>query len=362
MKRAKNVVVDVDAHYYESPRSFAKYLDEPWKTRIANWSGQNYTPGNDGPGSNDTGMGGRIDRGKLVGGHPFYQKTREGVLESMKALGVDVSVLFPGSMLSIGDVPDRNRAVALCKGYVEHMIDEVVSPEEGIFTILVAPAQDPPQAAELIEKVGHQDGVCGVAMIPSGLPIPFGDPHYDPIYEATVKQGLPLVIHSINGPAFSMFSPGLQSFQENHLGFVMNNMRQMTNIVFQGLPERFPELKIIFEESGVFWIPEIMFYLDGLHARFRSYNPILKKPPSEYIKGFYFGTQPLEQVPRLEYLKHVFDMIDGPKRLMFATDWPHADFDMPIVIRRMGFLSEEEKSRILGANAMEVFRFRGFPN
>jgi predicted TIM-barrel fold metal-dependent hydrolase len=136
-------------------------------------------------------------------------------------------------------------------------------------------------------------------------------------------------------------------------------MRQMTSIIFQGVPERFPGLRLVFQEAGVFWIPLMMFRLDSEYSMRRPEVPWLKKPPSEYIKSFSFGTQPLERVTDEKYLKYVFDMVDAERTLMFATDWPHTDFDAPIVIDRMSFLTEQGKANILGSNARGVLRFAG---
>jgi len=101
----------------------------------------------------------------------------------------------------------------------------------------------------------------------------------------------------------------------------------------------------------------MMFRLDSEYSMRRSEIPWLKKPPSEYIKSFYFGSQPLERVPQERYLKYTFEMMDAERTLMFATDWPHSDFDAPVVLDRLSFLSEAAKANILGGNACRVLRF-----
>jgi len=103
----------------------------------------------------------------------------------------------------------------------------------------------------------------------------------------------------------------------------------------------------------------MMFRLDSEYSMRRPEVPWLKKPPSEYIKAFYFGTQPLERVPNERYLKYVFEMMDAERTLLFATDWPHSDFDAPVVIERLSFLSETARANILGANARQALRFAG---
>jgi uncharacterized protein len=48
-------------------------------------------------------------------------------------------------------------------------------------------------------------------------------------------------------------------------------------------------------------------------------------------------------------------MIDAPNRLLYSSDYPHWDFDVPARIYDLPFLAEEDKRAILGANAMRLF-------
>jgi predicted TIM-barrel fold metal-dependent hydrolase len=278
----------------------------------------------------------------------------------MEYLSTDVTVLLPGMLLGIAEITDKRRAVALCQGFIEHMLRDTVDPARGVYTLIVACNQSPVDAARIIDRHGGEDGVCGVVMMTDAGFLPFGDSYYDPIYEACVRNQLPLVLHSgYGGPEGHESGYGLQTYVENHIAFVFNNMRQMTSMIFQGVPERFPELKLIFQEAGIFYVPLMMFRLDSEYSMRRPEVPWLKKPPSEYIKSFYFGTQPLERVPNERYLKYVFEMMDAERTLLFATDWPHSDFDSPVVIERLSFLSETAKANILGTNARQALRFAG---
>jgi predicted TIM-barrel fold metal-dependent hydrolase len=353
----RRLIIDTDAHYYENPRAFGKYIDEPWRTRLERWTGLYYAPIAAASRTHDVLVGGRMKRKDL--GLPVTD-CRDGVLEIMDYLGVDVTVLLPGMLLGIAEISDKRRAVTLCHGFIEHMINETLDPTQGIYTMIVASNQSPEDAGRLIDRYGHHDGVCGVCMMTDAPFLPFGDSYYDPIYDACVRNDLALVLHSgYGGPEGHESGYGLQTYVENHIAFVFNNMRQMTSMIFQGVPERFPSLKIAFQEAGIFWIPQMMWRLDSEYSMRRPEVPWLKKPPSEYIKAMWFGTQPLERVPHEKYLKYCIEMMDGENNLMFATDWPHSDFDSPVVIERMSFLSDAGKSNILGGNAQRLLRFRG---
>lgn len=350
-------VVDVDAHYYENIRAFAKYLDEPWQTRIRNWSTEYYLPVGGMSRTTDAHLQGRTHRE----GMPVPRRP-EDIPPVMEYLGVDVIALLPNPMLALNYVSDRRRAVALCTGFIENMLEEVARPSAGIFTTLCLPPQDIKAAVKLVEKYGQADGVCGAVFFTDGpVPFPFGDPYYDPVYEALQELNLPIVFHSgYGGPEAANQKYGLQFYAESRLAFVLNNIIHLCNFVLQGVPERFPKLRVVWEEAGIFYIPMMAYRLDMEYARLRADFPILQKPPSEYIKGFYFNQQPLEVVPDPKYFKYVFEMMDAERTLLFATDWPHQDFDHPSVIDRMTFLSEEAKRRILGENAMQALRFNGY--
>ena len=193
---------------------------------------------------------------------------------------------------------------------------------------------------------------------------PLGDRYYDPIYRAAQDLGLPIVYHG-NTPGIDEFPiAGLQKFLEAHtLGFLFYNMATLVSVVVQGLPERFPGLKFVFQECGLSYVPTVMLRLDTSYRKRRSEAPLLKKLPSEYIREFYYGTQPLEEpnTPQEQaFLAATYNAIDGANTLMFATDYPHWDYNNVKVINRMPFIAREDREKILSGNALKVFRFNGF--
>jgi predicted TIM-barrel fold metal-dependent hydrolase len=238
------------------------------------------------------------------------------------------------------------------------MVDRVMDPKAGIYSMIIAPPQDPRRAADIIHRYGHEEGFAAVCLITAGAEPPLGDTFYDPIYQAAQDVELPIVYHSSGSGIDDFLIKGFQRFIETHtLGFVFFNMASIVSMVVQGVPERFPKLKFSFQEAGIFYIPMLMYRLDAEFRKRRAEAPLLKRLPSEYMLEFFYGTQPIEEPPKIDYLKHVFEMIDGVNSLTFSTDYPHWDFDMPSVIGDLPFLSETDKAQILGGNAMRLFRF-----
>jgi predicted TIM-barrel fold metal-dependent hydrolase len=121
-----------------------------------------------------------------------------------------------------------------------------------------------------------------------------------------------------------------------------------------GLPERFPKLKMIWIESGLAWVPFLMQRLDSEYMMRSSEAPLLRRRPSEYIADMYFTSQPLER-SNLKLTEATFEAIKADTQLLFASDWPHWDFDLPSSITTLPFLGEQAKRNILGLNAARLF-------
>jgi predicted TIM-barrel fold metal-dependent hydrolase len=138
------------------------------------------------------------------------------------------------------------------------------------------------------------------------------------------------------------------------ISFVYYNIIHMTNWIMNGLPERFPKLKLVWIESGLAWISFLMQRLDSEYMMRSSEAPLLKRRPSEYMADMYYSSQPLER-SNLELTEATFKAMRAQTQLLFASDWPHWDFDLPNSITTLPFLSEEAKRNILGLNAARLF-------
>lgn len=350
MPKNGHVVVDVDAHFFEPLQDFSNYLDEPWKSRFSGATRGRFIPGSTG----DRWVGGRIMRN--VTSYPQKDMTPEEIPSVMKHVGLDKIVLLPNKMLSFGKLSSDEIAVPLANGFIDYMLDKVVDPSEGIYTMLVAPFHDPEESVALIDRVADEKGVVALCLVTAGPEPPLGDRRYDPIYEACNDRNFPVVFHAGGSSVDSFFIRGYRKFLETHtLGFLWNNMAQIVSLVVQGVPEKYPNLDIVFQESGIFWVPLMMHRLDAEYMKRQSEAPLLTKKPSKYMQEFYYGTQPLEEPDNPEYLKQIIDMIGGPERLMYASDYPHWDYDRPSVITDMNFLSDSEQGMILGKTAERIF-------
>ncbi len=290
------------------------------------------------------------------------EKTPPGVLRDialtkrwLDAIGIDVVCLFPTPMLSLGLTPRNEVEVALARAYNRWLCEEVLAQEPRIRSSLYLPLNDPEATYQMVKEFGGKKGVIGFTIVA---------PHYKAVYDnAYIKtyslieeMGLPLVFHGAFAWGEDQSIGLCNRFLAVHaLGFSWFNILHCTNWLCNGMPERFPKLKVSWVESGLAWIPFLMQRLDNEWMMRSSEVPLLKRKPSDYMREMFYSTQPMEMVNNREALELTFKMINAETQLMYASDYPHWDMDLPSTIYDLPFLSEQGKRNILGGNAKRFF-------
>ncbi|HZW57579.1 MAG TPA: amidohydrolase family protein [Nitrososphaerales archaeon] len=380
-------VIDIDVHQNEPFTLFARYLpdkfkreytDEKLKAMGAKYDDEihvaNYPVGialrkqMDPLGTSrfpyDLTLGGRIRRPE-VKSYGLPKPRREASVEEtvdmftqrLQDIGIKRCIVFPNVLLSLSHVPDKELQIAVANAYMDFMLDNFLGKYPEILSCVCVPTEVPDKAAELIDRVGSEKGIVGVAASPSSPGALAGEEAWNPIYEAAEHQRLPIAFHGelYNIPPLDRFKPP-RSLPVRVLGFPLFLILQLTSIVAEGVPERYKKTKFVFIEGGVTWIPWLMYRMDTVYRMRKSEAPMLTKPPSEYIKEFYYSTQPMEQPQNIRDLEWIFRSFNAGSQLLYSSDYPHWDFDVPKVVYDMPFLTKEEKKNILGENARKVFK------
>jgi predicted TIM-barrel fold metal-dependent hydrolase len=220
-------------------------------------------------------------------------------------------------------------------------------------SLVVAP-QDPAGAAAEIRRLGGEPGFVQV-LVSSGAQRPYGDPFYHPIWDAAAEIGLPVGIH-LGGQGGVNVTPtgtGMTTFfWETHAMLCESGMGHVASLIAHGVFERWPNLRFVLIECGVAWLPAILWRLDADYKALRKETPWLKRLPSEYARDHVrLTTQPLEQPPNVEHLWAILEAIDGEHTLLYASDYPHWDFDDPTLLH----IPREWRPRVFGENAREVY-------
>ena len=346
------VVVDSDIHEIVAHSSeFSKYIPEPYVDRVK------HQLSTDDPLAKS-----------LVGSFPFdldptphelgdevKTTTPEGIRAFMDRFNTDYVVLHGHQLEGITDVPEQEFAIALCQAYNDYLLDNFLDDNEGFKgSIRIAP-QAPELSAQEIRRLGDETDMVSVHANFSSNTL-LGDSQCEPIFEAAQEVGLPIDYHPSfpNPPWGQLYGvPNLQTDVANIAAYNQAAMSLVANIVFQGIPERYPDVDHIFLEGGVTWIPWLIGRMDKNYDRRKDHLPWLDRQPSEYIReNFYWGTQPLEDPAGSINLKQIIEMI-GTDSLLYTSDFPHLDFDYPTVLT-IPKLDEATERKIFGENALSV--------
>jgi len=352
------MIVDVDSHHYETEAfsEIANYIENPILRHEAKYQGM-ARGGLGSPDGSYQELGGRITRypGRKIEKVPATPHRDITLMKRwMDAMGVDIACMFPTPMLNLAACPRVEVEVALANAYNKWLCDTILDEEPRIRSMLYLPFHDPEACYKTVQEFGKRKGVIGF-MVTATHYRGNWDNAYAKTYAAIQEMNLPLAFHA----AFSWADPGLaltNRFIGVHaLGFAWHNMLHMTNWVTNGMPERFPRLKTIWIESGLAWLPFLMQRLDNEFMMRTSDVPALKRKPSEYMRDMYYTSQPMEMVDNREALELTFKMIKAETQLVYASDYPHWDMDLPSTIYDLPFLNEQGKRNILGANALKLF-------
>src|ERR687886_861822 len=204
-------------------------------------------------------------------------------------------------------------------------------PEPRLRAGLVVPYEDGDLAAAEIDRFGDHPGFVQVMLV-IRTSEPLGRRKYWKMYEAAVRHDLPIGIHFGGNGGGPITGAGWPSFYvEDHAGMSTAFQSQVISLVAEGVFEQFPALKVILVEGGFAWLGPLAWRLDGAWKRLKDDVPHLRRAPSEYIaEHFWLTPQPMEEPPRPEQFAQMLDQFPALyDKLMFATDYPHWDFDAP---------------------------------
>ena len=356
------LIVDVDAHHYENENyeEFLPYMENDVLRQLT-ISGRKRNRMNVAPtqiGYQDS--GGRVTRYLM---RSTEKTDDQGSLRDvqlghrwMDAMSVDYSCLFPTGMLNIGMHPQKEMEVELCWAYNRWLTEKVMPEADGRFySMLCLPFSDPEASLRHVETFGDRKHVGGFMVTTVRSHMAVYDNAYMKLYRAMEERGLVLSFHS--GPNWGepIYKSCNRFLSAHALGFTWYNILQCTNWVINGMGERFPKLPVIWIESGLAWVPFLMQRLDHEYMLRPSEAPLLKKRPSDYMRDMYYSTQPIE-IQDYEAMECSFRMMNAETQLLYSSDYPHWDFDLPSTIWDLPFLSEKAKHNILGGTAARLFK------
>jgi predicted TIM-barrel fold metal-dependent hydrolase len=294
--------------------------------------------------------------GGLPGSDPHYMA--EHLLDQF---AIDAALLIPIQASAVAAWTDPARADAYTEAFNRHMIERWPSVDSRFRMCITVSPLDTEHAAEEIRRYKDDPGVVAVSLPLLGTMM--GNKHYYPIYAAAQECSMPVVVHPTGAEASYLGAPMVaggipRTYAERHALVPQVAQSNLASLVFEGVFDLFPELKIAFIEWGFSWLGPFLWRLDQEWRNFRADVPWVKKRPSEYVmKAVKFTTQPIDEPPHPEDLFPFFDLMDAGRTLMFSSDYPHYDNDDPHIVGRR-LLPQKLRNEIMANNAMDMFSAR----
>lgn len=267
--------------------------------------------------------------------------------------------ILTGEFYRLAFLPNTDFVIALCRAINDWVIDHWLSFDDRFLGSLTVPVQDPAAAVEEIDRLGDHPRIVQI-LISAGSRIPYGNRYHHPIWEACERHGLRVGVH-FGGLGMATANPptaaGWPSYYlEWHTDMSQVYQAQVVSMVCEGVFEKFPGLRVALIEGGIGWVPHVMWRLDKNYKALRHEVPWLKQLPSEYIKRhFAITTQPIEEPEQPQHLVQLIEMCGADRMLMFASDYPHWDFDSPT--EALNPLPKAMKERVFSKNAEEFYGF-----
>ncbi len=291
-------------------------------------------------------------------------------VEILDRFGLYAQILYPNvagfgsqNFMKIED-DDLRRA---CAQIYNDAMAEIQSDSGGrLLPMALMPWWNIEQSVSEVERASAL-GLKGIVMCsdPDSIGLPdLGDDAWTPFWEACNDGELPVNFHiGASETAFNMFGraawPSMGMRQRLALGsasLFMENSRVISNLLFSGILERFPKLRVVSVESGIGWIPFMLEALDyeWEETASREERP-LPMPPSEYFRRQVYGCFWFEKTAPDRLIEAI-----GEDNVLFETDFPHPTCLYPDVqeyIDRVGSgWSEARRRKIFQDNAASLYK------
>ncbi len=259
----------------------------------------------------------------------FAQVGPDGWLEFLKDVGIEATVLYTTRGLAFGKIVSRDWAIDLARAYNDWLHQTYIKRSPRFQGMALIPLQEPDEAVAELRRVVKELGMCG-AMLPStGFQFNLGHKLYWPIYEEANRLGCCLGIHG--GAHENLGMDDLNPYAPVHaLGHPFGLQIAFAGIVFNGIFDKFPNLRIGFMEGGVAWL---LMCLERFDRSFETH--IQHDPRGEFLK-LQKGERVSHYITRHIKAGRIFvgcegsepDIAHAIKRVgnspfIFSTDYPH---------------------------------------
>ena len=267
--------------------------------------------------------------------------------------GVSAEVIYPSVGMVLCNHPDADYKTASFEAYNRWISEYCSEDPQRLLGIGQTALETVESSIEDITRMKEQ-GLRGVMM--SGNPhtdFDFDDPQWDPFWQAAVDLDMPLSWHILTTKESGKpRGPKANSF----MTIIRANQDIMGTLIFGGVFERNPGLRVVCVEADAGWVPHYMYRMDHAYKRHRYWLPPgqeLSKLPSEYFKEHIYTTFQDDWV--------AFKMVNevNHERLLWANDFPHSDSTWPwsqeLLDEHAAHLTDQQARDILCDNTARLY-------
>jgi aminocarboxymuconate-semialdehyde decarboxylase len=288
----------------------------------------------------------------------LYPKTMKGGRENMidiaervaamDAQGVDMEVLSINPFWYTQDRVTSAKVVRL----QNEKLAELCAARPGRFAAFASLSlQHPDLAVRELEHAVRKLGLRGAAIGGSVAGEDFADPRFHPVWAKAEELGATLFVHPTGTPELAKRFWG-NGWMPNVIGYPLETTIALQHIVFEGVLDKFPALKICAAHGGGYIAASAARMDHGcfVNPGACAHGPALKKKPSEYLGQLFFDS--LVFTP--EALQNLVRQV-GASQVVLGSDHPFPWSDKPVDhVLDSPQLSDADKAAILGGNARRL--------
>jgi predicted TIM-barrel fold metal-dependent hydrolase len=350
-------VIDADGHIMEDMAEIVRRMPEPYR-RVIERSRVVFPPLDHLHDARAVETPPQRDGRKPVG--------PQGWLDFLDDVGVEWTVVYPTRGLSYGKIVSLDYANVACRAYNDWLHDTYLAFDSRFRGMALIPMQDPEAAVLELRRAVTELGFMGAMMPSNGLPLPLGNKAYWPIYAEADRLGCCLSVHGGCHDRFGM--DHLNRFVPVHaLGHPWGLTFNCANILYNGIFDRFPRVRIAFLEGGVAWL---LLLLERLHASHETHFQYI--PEDDF--GIREQDEPTEIIKRLIDTERLYLGIEteeltmpfaiktvGNKAFFYSSDFPHevtnasCKHDLEELMES-NEIAADDKAAILYRNAERFYR------
>ncbi len=310
---------------------------------------------------------GQIHRSDRMAEQGLYNDGKKGIrrltdpdlrIKDQDLDGIQAEVLY-GILGAAQRLDDPPAAVEMMRIYNEWLADFCATHPERFAGIASIPGDDMDAAVAEIERVAKRGVVRGLEVPLQADMAPLYDERWRPLWQAANATGLPVHFHTIGGkrPNLEAMEPlqARRAFAVYITGFQLNMASKLMEVVYGGVLEACPDLKVVIGESGIGWIPYVLEHMDlEWEDQFKDLTLTMK--PSDYWRRQCLATYQSDPVGI-----RLIDIL-GEDNVMWGSDFPHPDGVWPdsqdFIARELGGVSPAIRRKIVCDNAARLYGFR----